>query len=93
MAIEWKIDEETRTLVIRGRGIVADEKEKDAQIKKPWLTKKVTISRAKTDLTIRHIKIGSGITALGEGAFEGLKNVETVELPKSLKRIGKNAFD
>ncbi len=41
---------------------------------------------------IKRAVVESGITALGECAFEGLVALEVVELPDTLKSIGKNAF-
>ena len=37
--------------------------------------------------------IPDGITEIGESAFQGFKNLETVEIPECVKKIGRFAFD
>ena len=51
--------------------------------KAPWYS-----NRSK----ILEIRVGSGITTLGNNAFGGCDRATSVSLPASLKRIGKNAF-
>ena len=51
--------------------------------KAPWYS-----NRSK----ILEIRVGSGITTLGNNAFGGCDRAAGVSLPASLKRIGKNAF-
>ena len=54
----------------------------------------------KTDLdkvadkeSITYVVIDSGITSVGDGAFDGFTNLETVTVPDSVESIGDNAFD
>ena len=91
MAMQWKIDEKTRTLTIRGKGAIPDYKD-DNKMQQPWFMTDTNVPRSKKNLTVHHIKVGSGITSIGDYTFEGLKNVETVELPHSIKTIGACAF-
>ena len=51
--------------------------------KAPWYS-----NRSK----ILEIRVGSGITTLGNNAFGGCDRAASVSLPASLKRIGQNAF-
>lgn len=41
---------------------------------------------------ITSIKIGAGITNIGDNAFKGFTSLETVVIPKSVTKIGNNAF-
>lgn len=42
--------------------------------------------------TLRSVKILSGCTAIGEGAFADCDGIETLELPATIVSIGRNAF-
>ena len=56
-------------------------------------TKDEEIEALRSELNIHRIVIGEGITALGDAALLGVsKNIETVEFPDSLIRIGSENF-
>lgn len=42
--------------------------------------------------SVRSVTIGEGITAVGDHAFDGFLNLESVSLPQGLTRIGEAAF-
>lgn len=67
-------------LKIGGKGVMKDYSTSD---KAPW-SKKVS--------EITSIEIGEGVTSIGDYAFYGLSNVETVTIPTKMSRIGVNAF-
>ena len=41
---------------------------------------------------IQHVEIHKGVSTVGDNAFNGCGNLETVKLPKDLESIGKDAF-
>ena len=75
----WEFDPSTQTLTISGSG----EMDCDGSIT-PW-------DYLSLSADIVHIRIEEGITAICFGAFEHCA-VKSVELPKSLRHIGDNAF-
>ena len=42
---------------------------------------------------IQHLVIASGVTSIGDGAFDGCTSLTTVSIPASVTSVGLNAFD
>ena len=69
------------TLTVSGTGAMTDyETDYDPA---PWVAHADSINK---------VVIGSGVTAIGECAFEGCVNLASVEIPNSVKTIGYAAF-
>ena len=49
-------------------------------------------SRFKNDKSIKEVIVEDGITAIGNEAFYGCTNIESVQLPNTLQKIGTSAF-
>ncbi len=67
-------------LEITGTGDMPDFEDMDSR---PWISVMTGISR---------IRIGEGVTGVGDNAFIGCHGLTAVELPDSLTRIGQQAF-
>ncbi len=78
--VNWSYDEGTKTLTISGSGNMDNYYKQGLA---PWNDK---LSE------VEIIKIGGGITSVGDYSFYGAENVYKVELPDSLERIGHYAF-
>lgn len=79
-SIEYTLDISTGILTISGNGEMADyEQISDT----PW-------SEMRND--IKEIVVEEGITSIGNAAFSGCENLETVVLPENFKEIGVGAF-
>ncbi len=81
--ITWSLDAETGVLTITGEGEINDYNTPVMSKYSPWYP-------ARTEIT--SVVIGEGITVIGMKAFYNCRNLETVTLPESLKRIEDNAF-
>lgn len=77
----WSFDSATGTLTISGQYQINDYDEYDT----PWC-------KAGLDAKITKVIIEEGITIVGAYAFDGVENLETVYLPKSLTTIDEGAF-
>ena len=75
----WCIDNDG-TLLIQGEGDIPDSYQNDNP---PWSSHKNAILS---------LKIGEGITKIGEYTFAGLNNISSIEYPQSLVSIGNDAF-
>lgn len=80
---KWTLDSQG-TLTISGNGNTVDCYELKEKMKQPW---------SAYDNQIRKVVIGEGITELGNYSFMKCKNLESVQLPNSLKVIGCYAFN
>ena len=78
--VNWSYNEGTGTLTISGSGSMDNYYKQGLA---PWNDK---LSE------VEIIKIGEGITSVGDYSFYGAANVYKVELPDSLERIGHYAF-
>lgn len=78
-SVSWEVTAEG-VLTISGSGEMEDFAE---SISSPWYDKASNITS---------IVIEDGVTSIGNYAFYGLNNAETVEIPSSVKRIGVDAF-
>lgn len=79
--VTWKVDSDSKVLTIGGSGKMKDY---TLENKAPW--------NEKVD-EITSIEIEEGVTSIGDYAFYGLSNAETVTIPSSVTRIGINAFE
>lgn len=78
-SVAWSID--ATTLKITGSGKMADYDEANQA---PWYS---------NDSTITAIEIEDGVTSIGNHAFCGLSNAQTITIPNSVERIGIDAFE
>ncbi|MBQ9684949.1 MAG: leucine-rich repeat protein [Oscillospiraceae bacterium] len=69
-----------RTLVIRGEGALPAF---DGEEKAPWAEDAAAVTR---------ILMDDGITAIGAGAFDGMRNLSSVVFPASLETVDAGAF-
>lgn len=80
----WEYHYPDQTLIIKGVGEV-DDYERDQWSgnpkKCPW-----------SGFSIKYVRVEEGITNVGEGAFSGQGSLQIVELPNSVKKIGRYAF-
>lgn len=76
--VTWNVD--GTTLIIDGTGIMADCTEDEVQ---PWVGFKDVIES---------VEIKSGVTSVGDRAFENYTNIKSISLPDSIKSIGEYAF-
>ena len=80
--ITWELQEDG-TLVLTGTGDMYDYSVKDSNYA-PWYESRTSI---------KSIKIGQGITHIGEAAFYGCSKATSVVFPETLESIGSQAFD
>ena len=78
----FSYDKVTHTLVISGNGAMTDY-DGYGQNEAPWST---------YSKEIQAIEIESGITTIGESAFNGCYGVTSINIPNSVTRIGPGAF-
>ena len=85
----WAFNIVLQELAIEGEGATADY-DIDQHESAPWYE----YSGFEDDVTqrIRHIRIGSGITQIGDGAFFGCDSVENAVIPENVAGVGQNAF-
>ena len=85
--VTWSYVESTHTLTISyigsGTGAMADYSGENYNTR-PWKT-------YLTDITT--VVIGSGVTTIGESAFEFCTNLTSVNIPATVTSIGNRAFD
>ena len=79
--ITWELQEDG-TLVLTGTGNMYNYSVKDSNYA-PWYENRTSI---------KSIKIGDGITHIGEAAFYGCSKTTSVVFPKTLESIGSRAF-
>jgi formylglycine-generating enzyme required for sulfatase activity len=75
--ITYTYDERTKELKITGSG----DMQNYSSGSQPW-----------KDYYIKKVTIGEGITSIGDNAFYNMVQIEEIDLPNSLKKIGKQAF-
>lgn len=56
-------------------------------------TVKVIGNQAFSDSKIEQVTLPNGLETIGTSAFDGCKNLRTIELPQSLKELGMHAFN
>lgn len=78
-SLQWSVNPATRTLSISGNGVIPNYSNDDA----PWY---------RYHSIILSINIESGVTAIGDYAFESLSNVNIVTIPDTVTTIGRYAF-
>lgn len=78
--IKWKFDADTGILTISGTGTATG------------LSVGSQEGYMKYYLSIRHLVLEEGFTAVGEWAFGNLRCLESIHLPDSVKTINKSAF-
>ncbi|MBQ3008762.1 MAG: leucine-rich repeat protein [Oscillospiraceae bacterium] len=75
--LTWEVSDDYSTLTISGTGAMGDFKNEYGS---PWLF---------TRDYIKKIIINKGVTSIGAMAFYNFYNLETVEIPDTVKNIGK----
>ena len=78
--IEWTYDADDKELVLSGSGEMKDFKSDEV----PWRAAKGSI---------KTVKIGSGITSIGDHAFSFCPVLEKVTIPSTVTSIGDSAFE
>ena len=76
----WSLDDQG-TLTVSGSGEMSSYTDEEPA---PW---------RENAADIRRVVIEDGITAIGSGAFQALKNLEEVTIVDSVEVIGKDAFN
>ncbi len=98
----WRVDTESGTLVISGKGPMEDYDPCGA----PWYRYRWNLSRVVIEegvtsignnaffgcLLLTEVSIPNGIFRIGEGAFYRCSKLPSIELPKTLTFIGPTAF-
>lgn len=79
--IRWKIDTNTKTLIISGSGGIPD-------YSSPW----ASFLQNHPD-KVDNISIGDGIVSIGANAFVSASNVKNIMIGSEVKYIGANAFN
>jgi hypothetical protein len=77
---DWVFDKETGILIVRGDGPMMDFG-RFLRDRSPW-----------RDVRVKHAVIKDGITSIGNNAFYGCKDLESVEIPGTVTSIGHGAF-
>ncbi|MBR2526989.1 MAG: leucine-rich repeat protein [Blautia sp.] len=96
--VTWTMNRRTGTLTISGSGAMTDYATQDGEdwvLTSPpyWDWDAESSDTEESRSQIRHIVVGSGITAIGGGAFRDLDGLEDIEIPSTVTRIGGWAFD
>jgi hypothetical protein len=76
----WRLDTETETLFVSGKGAIFDYESAAAQ---PW---------NKFTSQIKQIEIEDGITDIGAHSFEGCSELLKISLPNTITSVGSYAF-
>ncbi len=77
--ITWEYNDETKALVLKGSGAMADSEYEKA----PW---------REYNEEIKSVAVEEGITTIGNNAFAECRALESVTLPNGITSIGANAF-
>ncbi|MDO4281889.1 MAG: leucine-rich repeat protein, partial [Peptococcaceae bacterium] len=77
--VTWNFDAASGTLTISGTGAMADY----VRNKEPWYGLRESLTK---------IVVDKGVTRIGDNAFSGLAQLQTVSLPDGLTAIGDYAF-
>ncbi len=77
-ALIWLYDEATQTLSVAGSTAIPDYASYDET---PW-----------HDLAIRNVEVKSYVTAIGENAFSGLRELDSLSVGDSVRKIAETAF-
>jgi len=77
--LTWELDLNNNTLTISGSGAMQDYNGSDM----PWISYRDSIST---------IVIGDSVTSIGDNAFAGCSNLDSVNIPNSVQTIGGSAF-
>lgn len=87
---EWKYDEQTQCLTIRGTGGTHDEEETRSgdvyKFTEPF------VDEFENRDEVREVVIEEGITEINTAAFAGFTHLERVSIPDSLRKIGDYVF-
>ena len=78
--MQWRLDTETGWLEFTGSGAMKSDY---YQGKTPWSDYKSSI---------QYVRLASGITSIGNYAFNGCYNLQSVDMPATITQIGKEAF-
>ena len=78
--ITWSVDAETKTLTFDGLGEMADFNDVPDYVKYSAYIENISFAE------------GSDITSIGDYAFYGLKNLETISLPEGITTLGEYCF-
>lgn len=81
--LTWMLDTETGVLKISGSGAMFDYSRYGNHIMEPWYDQREAV---------KHVELPDGLTEIGEYAFWLCKNLDSINFPSSLKRIGAFAF-
>ena len=76
----WRLDTETETLFISGKGAIFDY---ETAADQPW---------NKFISQIKQIEIEDGITDIGAHSFEGCSELLKISLPNTITSVGSYAF-
>ncbi len=93
--ITWKYDSKSGTLTISGSGEMPDFELYDGALSEEQNRKRVPSWQSdikRYDENVKKIVISEGITSIGNFAFPFFQKLKSVEIPKSVKRIGDLAF-
>ncbi len=76
--LEWSYDDENKTLTISGKGEIGDFTD---EMPAPW-----------KDMDIENVEIEKGVTGIGAKSFDGLRNLKTITIARSVEKIASNAM-
>ncbi|MBQ6431190.1 MAG: leucine-rich repeat protein [Oscillospiraceae bacterium] len=82
--LTWTLDNDTGVLTISGSGAMFNYSRYNLDQFAPWESQKDSVKR---------VVLPDGITEIGEYAFWRCGNLESVNFPNGLKRIGTGAFE
>lgn len=73
-----------------GEGVKASDEDEECR---KWLTIEDGVLTECDEEAHGKVIVPKGVTKIGDSAFYGCKALESIELPNSVKTIGKNAFE
>ena len=98
-SVKFDYDKSTQTLTVSGKGEItagefSDSRFADLSVKHLIIKKGITKigDYAFSRLEIENLVIPDGVTYIGENAFSGCYKLLTVRIPKSVVKIGREAF-
>ena len=80
--VKWVLDD-AGTLTISGTGTMYDYDNYDSGEDTPWMEHRNSVKK---------VVIKSGVTSIGRCAFDGCRNMTSIEIPDSVKSMGEFAF-
>ncbi|MBR5337223.1 MAG: leucine-rich repeat protein [Lachnospiraceae bacterium] len=81
--VQWSYNGDTKTLTISGSGDMADYGDYNDEDYSPW---------RKANLEVNTVIIESGVTSIGDHAFNNCDSITDINIPSGVKRIGDSAF-